>query len=90
MNQQAGSGMMVLGVVLAAIGAILAFAVSVQTQGFNLNEIGIIILIVGIVTFVVSLFLVVSGSHRRSSVREDVRNVPGGQSRLVERDDRIP
>ncbi len=79
-----------LGVVLAALGAILDFAVNVQTTGFNINEIGLIILIVGIVAFVVSLFILVAGSRSRSTVREDIRNVPGGQSRTIERDDRLP
>ena len=40
---------------LTAIGAILAFAVDVQTEGFNLNTIGIILLIVGIIGIVLSM-----------------------------------
>lgn len=90
MNNQAGSGLLGLGVVLAALGAILDFAVTVQTRGFNINEIGLIILIVGIITFVVAVFLLVAGSHSRTTTREDVRAVPGGQSRIIERDDRFP
>jgi len=32
---------------LIAVGAILAFAVSVEAEGFNLNTIGIILMVVG-------------------------------------------
>ena len=40
---------------LLAIGAILAFAVNVETDGFNLNTIGIILLIVGAIGVVLSM-----------------------------------
>ena len=40
---------------LVAIGAILAFAVEVDTEGFNLNTIGIILMIVGVVGVLLSL-----------------------------------
>lgn len=79
-----------LGVVLAAVGAILDFAVTVQTTGFNINEIGLILLIIGIISFVAGLGIVVAAGSRRSIVREDIRNVPGGQQRTVERNDRLP
>jgi hypothetical protein len=41
--------------VLIAIGAILDFAVSVHTSGFNINTIGLILMIVGAVGLVLSL-----------------------------------
>jgi Domain of unknown function (DUF6458) len=40
---------------LVAIGAILAFAVEVDTEGFNLNTIGIILMIVGVVGILLSM-----------------------------------
>jgi hypothetical protein len=40
---------------LIAIGAILAFAVNVETEGLNLNTIGIILLIVGAIGAVMSM-----------------------------------
>ena len=40
---------------LVAIGAILAFAVEVETEGFNLNTIGIILMIVGVVGVLLSM-----------------------------------
>ncbi len=45
---------------LLAIGAILTFAVDVTTEGFNLDTIGVILMIVGAVG--VLLFLTVWGS----------------------------
>jgi hypothetical protein len=42
--------------VLIAAGAILRFAVSVTTTGFNLHTIGLILMIVGAVGLVISLF----------------------------------
>ena len=42
--------------VLIAVGAILRFAVSVTTSGFNIHTIGIILLIIGIVGLIISLF----------------------------------
>lgn len=40
---------------LLAIGAILAFAVEVETTGFNLNTIGIILMIAGAIGIVLAL-----------------------------------
>ncbi len=42
--------------VLIAVGAILRFAVSVTTSGFNLHTIGLILMIIGVVGLVISLF----------------------------------
>lgn len=44
MNKNVGFGGSLF---LIALGAILAFAVSVEAEGFNLNTIGIILMIVG-------------------------------------------
>jgi hypothetical protein len=55
---------------LIAVGAILDFAVSVTTTGFNINTIGVILMIVGAVGLVLSLFFWSSwgggGFHRRT------------------------
>ncbi len=37
MNRAAGTGLMAFGLVLVVLGAILDFAVSVTTTGFNIN-----------------------------------------------------
>ncbi len=43
-------------ILLFAVGAILRFAVTVTTTGFNLHTIGVILMIVGAVGLVISLF----------------------------------
>jgi hypothetical protein len=51
---------------LLAIGAILDFAVNVRTDGFNLNTIGLILMIVGGIGLLFSLFFWGSwGPNRR-------------------------
>jgi hypothetical protein len=42
--------------ILSAVGAVLIWAVSASTSGVNLHTVGVILLIVGIVGFVTSLF----------------------------------
>jgi sulfite exporter TauE/SafE len=53
---------------LIAVGAILDFAVSVDTQGFNLHTIGVILMVVGAIGVVLSLIFWSSwgGFHSRS------------------------
>jgi hypothetical protein len=55
-------------IVLIAIGAILRFAVSVTTHGFNIHTIGLILLIVGIVGLVVSLLVMTIWADRSRGV----------------------
>ena len=52
------------GVVLFVIGAILAFAVHVQTAFINLSTAGYILMVAGIVVFLIGLVLMLRG--RRS------------------------
>ncbi len=40
---------------LIAVGAVLAFAVSVDAEGFNLNTIGIILMVVGALGLILTL-----------------------------------
>jgi hypothetical protein len=42
-------------IVVIAVGAILRFAVSVTTTGFNLHTIGLILILVGIASLVLSI-----------------------------------
>ena len=58
--------------VLIAIGAILYFAVDVSAEGFNINTIGVILMVVGIVGLVISLILANTADRRgdRTVVRE--------------------
>jgi hypothetical protein len=61
---------------LIAVGAILRFAVSVTTHGFNLHTVGLILLIVGVVGLVISLFWMVAWADRRRAVPTVRREVP--------------
>ena len=60
---------------LIAVGAILDYAVSVNTRGLNIHEVGVILMIVGVMGLVVSLFFWNSwggfGGSRRTTVYED-------------------
>ena len=81
-------------IVLIAVGAILRFAVSVTTTGFNLHTIGVILMIVGAVGLVLSLIFWSSwggfgggggGYRRRRRVMSDgqggyVEDEQGGSS----------
>lgn len=51
-------------IALAVIGAILYFAINVDTSGFELSTIGLIMMIAGAVWFVVGIALAVSMSSR--------------------------
>ncbi|MGN6445290.1 DUF6458 family protein [Amnibacterium sp.] len=49
------------GVVLFVIGAILAFAINVQTAFISLNTAGYILMIAGVIVFIVGLALAIRG-----------------------------
>jgi sulfite exporter TauE/SafE len=51
--------------VLIAIGAVLRFAISVSTHGFNLHAIGVILMIVGAIGLLISLLWVGIWRERR-------------------------
>lgn len=87
MNRTSGIGLTGFGVVLVVIGAILRFAVTVHTSGFNIHKIGDILLLVGIVLVIVSLAIIAMGSRTRTTTRTDVRATPDGQQRVEQRDD---
>lgn len=56
----AGLTGMGLSAVAIVAGAIMRFAISVQSTGFNIHEVGNILMIAGAVGFVVSIVLAVS------------------------------
>jgi hypothetical protein len=70
---------------LIAVGAILRFAVSVTTSGFNIHTVGVILMIVGGVGLVISMFFWSSWGgfggygHERRVVRD-------GQGGYVQRE----
>jgi uncharacterized membrane protein len=50
---------------LIAVGAILRFAISVTTRDINLHTVGVILMIVGAVGFVISVFWMAVWADRR-------------------------
>jgi hypothetical protein len=53
---------------LIALGAILYWAVSVEGEGFSINTIGLILLIVGVIGLVLTLIMTASASDNDSDV----------------------
>jgi sulfite exporter TauE/SafE len=63
--------------VLIAIGAILRFAVTVSTHGFNIHTIGVILMVVGVIGLIITLLWMTMwrdryASRRRGYVERDV------------------
>ena len=87
MNRNSGIGLMSFGFVLVVVGAILRFAVSVHTSGFNIHKVGDILLLVGIILVIVSIAVIALGARTRSTTRTEVRDTPSGQQRTERRDD---
>jgi hypothetical protein len=73
-----------VGLILIAVGAILAWAVNVDTSGFNVNTVGYILLIVGIVGCLLSLVFWSSWAGPGYFTR---RGEPGGGRRRVVEED---
>jgi hypothetical protein len=66
-----------VGMILTAVGAILAWAVTANTSGFNVHTVGYILLVVGIVGMLISLVFWSSWAGpgyfgRRTYVDDDV------------------
>ncbi|HET6506568.1 MAG TPA: DUF6458 family protein [Baekduia sp.] len=56
---------------LIAVGAILKYAVTDSLSGVNLSTVGLILMIVGIVGLVISLFLMLAPRRSETVVRRD-------------------
>jgi uncharacterized membrane protein YidH (DUF202 family) len=87
MNRGTGTGLIVFGIVLGVVGAIMAFAVTVRTRGFNINTAGTILLVVGIIVLLIGIAIFVSASRRSSTTVESFQNTPTGQERVEEHRD---
>ncbi len=74
-------GLLVFGVVLAVVGAIMKYAVTVTADGFNINTAGMIMLVVGILAGVAGLGLVLAGRTSHTTTTERVLDTPSGQVR---------
>lgn len=55
---------------LLALGAILAFAVTVEAEGFNINTVGIILMIAGVIGLLMTMFLFGDRGRGRTVRRE--------------------
>lgn len=86
MNRGVGSGAMAFGAVLAVVGAIMRYAVDVNTEGFNIHMAGVILLVVGIGMILFGLIAMVLGGKSRTTRQESVEATPGGQIRTSEQD----
>ena len=71
MNRNVGFGGSLF---LVAVGAILAFAVSVEAEGFNLNTIGYILMVVGALGLVLTMVAATATRKEEHSeyVKKDV------------------
>ena len=57
---------------LIAVGAVLRFAVNVSTSGFNIHTVGVILMIVGVVGAILSLFWMTMWDRDRVARRRTV------------------
>ena len=64
---------------LIAVGAILAFAVEVETQGFDLNTVGVILMIVGAIGLLLSMMFWSSWGGWGGGRRDETIVVGGGE-----------
>jgi hypothetical protein len=55
---------------LIAVGAIMRFAVEVDTEGFSINTAGTILMVAGAIGVLISLFMMTLWSGRRERVAE--------------------
>jgi len=86
MNRGTGSGLIGLGVVLSVVGAIMRYAVTADTSGFDLFTAGGILLLVGILAVIVGITLVVMGGRRSATEREEIAATPTGTERVTQRE----
>ena len=78
-----GAGGLVLSIIVLAVGAILDWAVTVSySHGFDINKVGWILMIVGVVGAVLSIIVMVAANTRRQRTVVD-----DGQGNVVRRVD---
>ncbi len=82
MSRTTGSSMLVLGIVLGVVGAIMYWAVTATTDGFDINTAGLILFWVGVVAAVIGLVLTLMGSRSTTSRRGDASD--GGRYEFEE------
>jgi len=71
MNRTTGASILVFGIVLGVIGAVMYWAVTASTDGFDINAAGLILLWVGVGVTLLGLFLTLMGTRSTTVRRED-------------------
>lgn len=69
-----GAGGLVVSIIVFAVGAILDWAVTVSPyqHGFNINKVGVILMIVGVVGAILSIIvMVVANTRRQRTIVDD-------------------
>lgn len=65
-----------ISIFLLAVGAVMAFALDVTAEGFNVNTVGVILMVVGAIGLLASLTIFGSwGAGRRSDVIVEERRL---------------
>ncbi len=67
-------------IILIAVGAVMAYAVTVEAEGFNINTAGVILMVVGAIGLVVSLLMTMMVTDGRGDTATHT------ETRYVERD----
>ncbi len=86
MNRGVGTSAMTFGAVLGVVGAIMRYAVEVDTDGFNIHMAGVILLVVGIGLIAFGLIAMVLGNKSTTTSQESVQSTPSGEVRTSEQD----
>ena len=71
MNRTTGTSILVFGIVLGVIGAIMYWAVTASTDGFDINTAGLILFWVGVGVTVLGLVLTLMGNRSTTVRRQD-------------------
>jgi hypothetical protein len=64
--------------------------VTVTTTGFNVNAVGVILLVVGICSVIIGGAIFAMSTNRHTTTRESVQRTPGGSERVVEHHNVMP
>lgn len=87
MNKSSGATFVGLGIVLIIAGAIMRYAVTARTQGFDIHMAGVIALVVGLLSLVLGLVMMLWPSRRRTVTSDRSIETPQGHQRIQESED---
>ena len=87
MTRSSGATFVGLGIVLIIAGAIMRYAVTARTEGFDIHTAGLIALVVGILSLVLGLLMMLWPARRRYVTSDRSIDTPQGRQRIQERED---